>query len=350
VIPDVGAELLAEAEALLAQRSEKALRVFYQAEVAGANVDTCAAGRWMAQMLAGNFADAWCESDAIWRRGTLDPHRFWNGQPVDGKRVIVRCLHGLGDAVQFLRYLPRLEARAASVVVEVPPALLELAPFIDGVRHVVTWGDRAPLEPPAWDVQLEVMELPYLFRTTLDDLPIAENYLRVSSCKPSRGDLTSSAYPRVGLVWAAGEWNTARSIPFSLVQLLIENCGCEFWNLQGTPASDEWHCLSRSPRLQDAADCRTGVMNLAKTIAELDLVITVDTLAAHLAGAMGRPAWVLLGYAADWRWMTKREDSPWYPSLRLFRQPLPGDWESVIVRITEELRLWEEIRQEQQVA
>jgi hypothetical protein len=340
VIRDVGTDRLEEAEALLARGSDAALAAFYFAEVAGADADRCAAGRWRAQILVGDFTGAWLECDAIRRRGAFDPHRFWNGEPIDGRRVILRCLHGLGDTVQFLRFLPQLRGRASSTTVEVPPALLELARCIDGVEHVVSWGDDTLVQPTDWEIQLEVMELPYFFRITLSDLPIARNYLRIPPRWRRGAALGSSARPRIGLVWTAGEWNPERSLPFGLLQQLIEGRDCEFWNLQGGAASDDWGCLSRSERLRGAEACGPGLVNLAATLLDLDLIITVDTLAAHLAGAMGKPAWVLLGYAADWRWMTKREDSPWYPSLRLFRQPSPGDWESVIACVDKELQRW----------
>jgi hypothetical protein len=330
-------ERLEEAERLLAQRSERALAAFYSAEAAGADADRCAAGRWMAQMLEGDLHRAWRESDDIRRRGASDPHRFWDGRSIDGRKVIVRCLHGFGDAIQFLRYATRLRARAASLVVEVPPALFGLARYFDGVEKVISWDDCAPAASEGWEIQLEVMELPYLFRTGLSDLPIAEKYLRMPHRLRRAGAGNTSAHLKVGVVWSAGEWNPARSIPFSMVRRLIESSCCEFWNLQGGAARDEWECLTPSIRLRDADACGRGLVNLAATVLDLDLVITVDTLAAHMAGALGKPAWVLLGYAADWRWMTKRDDSPWYPSLRLFRQAIPGDWEGVINCVQREL-------------
>ena len=121
----------------------------------------------MAHMLAGNFAAAWRESDAIRQRGAPDPHRYWTGDDLRGQRVILRCLHGYGDAVQFLRYVPRLRALASHLVVEVPPAMMEIASCFDGVDDVITWGAGAPAVPPEWNAQVEVMELPYLFRTEL---------------------------------------------------------------------------------------------------------------------------------------------------------------------------------------
>lgn len=321
--------LLHHAEGLLDRRKIlAALAYFHRAEAAGASADRCAAGRWMAHMLAGDFAAAWGESDAIRKRGAADPHRFWNGESPEDKRMMVRCLHGYGDTVQFLRYAPRLKSLASRLIVQVAPRMVELTRCLECVDEVITWGAGAPATPPAWDVQVEVMELPYLFRTVRGDLPLAVNYLQL----PQRRDsIKKSSGPAIGLVWAAGEWNPGRSVPFSLLQPLLQTPGCEWWNLQGGHARELW---------EGGARCGEGIMELASTIAQLDLVITVDTLAAHLAGAMGKPAWVLLQHAADWRWMDGHSHSPWYPSLRLFRQPRPGDWESTVRAVQRELQEW----------
>jgi hypothetical protein len=340
VIGSCDTDRLEKAEALLSSRDQSILTAFSLAELAGADPDRCAGGRWIAHMLRGDFESAWKECDAIRHRGANDPNRFWNGQPVDGRQVIIRCLHGFGDALQFLRYIPKISARAASVVIEVPPALYELAPYIDGAERIITWGDLAPATPPDWEVQLEVMELPYYFRTALRDVPIRRNYLQIPRAVRDRVILAPSHLPRVGLVWAAGEWNPRRSLPFSYIKSLVADSRCEFWSLQGGHANTDWKAIARSNIVRDAEENGTGLLTLATTVLQLDLVITVDTLAAHLAGALGKPAWVLLEHAADWRWMTDRADSPWYPSLRLFRQHSPGDWAGVINCVKEELQAW----------
>ena len=333
---------LETAEGLLSLRDSRALAAFHLAEDAGADPDRCAAGRWTAHMLAGDFASAWLESDAIRLRGAPDTHRMWNGAPLKGPRVIVRCLHGLGDTIQFLQYVPRLLGLAPEIICEVPPALFELATCFKGVHHAITWGSLAPSHPVPFDSQVEVMELPYMFRTELRDLPISENYLRLP---PSRRDtvgktMGTSRAPRVGVVWAGGDWNVSRSIPFPLFRELFFEAGCEFWNLQGGIAQVEWNRLPFSTHLRESADLGSGLMKLACVISQLDLIITVDTLAAHLAGAMAIPAWVLLQYAADWRWMAHGDTTSWYSSLRLFRQPTPGDWSSLIKQTREELHIW----------
>ncbi len=326
---------LLHAEQCLDRRDlDQALQNFYAAEEQGASPDRCSAGRWMIWMLRGDFASAWRESEAIRRRGAHDPHRFWNGEDIRGKRVVVRCLHGFGDAVQFLRYAPMLQSLPREVIFEVPPRFVDLAKCFEGVEQVVTWGDAAPHTPPSWDVQMEVMEFPCFFRTELRHLPVAERYLRLppAAIAVVAEQMGHSNAMRVGLVWSAGEWNPSRSVPFQALTPLLESPDCDFWNLQGAqPPVEQTPCIPRL--LRQIPGCRDSILTLAAVISQLDLVITVDTLAAHLAGALGVPAWVMLQYAADWRWMTGTSRSPWYPSLRLFRQPRPGDWDSVVTDV-----------------
>ncbi len=295
--------------------------------------DQASAERWMLAMLGGEFEVAWRESDAIRARGGADPHRFWLGESLRGKRVIVRCLHGFGDTVQMLCYAPALNEMADSVVWEVPPRMLPLAPYFQEVERVMTWGEKAPL----WDVQVEVMELPYLMRTSLQDLPVATDYLKLPDAviEEAGRAMGKKRQPRVGVVWAGGDWNASRSVPFATMAELLHVEGVEFWNIQGGAAATE----AASSAMRDAAAiCGEGQLALAATIASLDLVITVDTLAAHLAGAMGKPVWVMLQFAADWRWMVERKDSPWYPSMRLFRQREPGDWKGIVDAVATALR------------
>lgn len=331
-------ELLRHAETLLDQRHlEAALHAFDHAEAHGAAADRCAAGRWSAWMLRGDFAAAWLESDAIRARGEDDPHRYWNGEAIDRKRVIVRCLHGLGDAVQMLRYLPQMRARCSELTLEVPPRLMPLAPHFVGADRVITWGEQAPAMPPGWDVQVEIMELPYIFRSTIAELPIATGYL---STPDVEFPLPPATMPRVGIVWSASEWDPTRCLPVPCLRELLAVEGIEFWNLQGSPQHALLQAEGVTNTMRDAADFGDGLLPLAAVIANMDLVLTVDTLAAHMAGAMGRNAWVMLQHRADWRWMHGRDDSPWYPTLRLFRQPVQDDWSGLTARICEALEQW----------
>jgi len=323
---------LFSAEALLAERLvDQALARFDQAEKEGYDSDACGAGRWTCHMLKGDFELAWRESDGISSRGKPDPNRYWDGTDFGGKRVLIRCLHGLGDTLQFIRYAPLIRERALRLTVEAQPSL---APFLREcllADEVITWSDRAP----SWDQQIEVVELPRLFRTTLDSIPAQIPYLKFPRSEPRRGHQNRAF--RVGLVWASSIFNPARSVPLSQLEPVFSMAGVQCFSLQaGAERAELSECRTEIP---DVCGEIPDVMITARAILTLDLVITVDTMVAHLAGGLGCPVWTLLPCAGDWRWMLNRSDSPWYPTMRLFRQPQPGDWKTVVSQIVQELRL-----------
>ena len=328
--------------ALAAEDLRSAIALFDRAEPSVRDPDRCAGGRWMAHMLAGNFEAAWRESDSIRRRGRPDPHRFWNGEDLTGRRVILRSLHGFGDAVQMFRFLPRLQGGVSGLIVEVPPRLVELAPCFDGMGEVITWGEHAPAQPPAWDVQMETMELPYALRVTAEQLTPCQGYLKLPAAARAKASsvIGESNVSRVGLVWSAGQWNPSRSIPFEALRSLLNVSGVEFWSLQGDSARHDWRTLESGALRRDVYEVGDGILSLAAVIERMDLVITVDTLAAHLAGALGVPCWVLLHCRADWRWMCRRQDSPWYPSVRLWRQDEAEKWGAVLGQVRAALQAW----------
>jgi hypothetical protein len=349
-----GASMLDRADAMLRQRHlEETIECFSLAEQQGLDSNRCASGRWTAFMLSGQFAAAWNESDAIRHRETPDPRSFCQDAIPSGKRLIVRCLHGFGDSVQFLRYAPRLRSLTSRMIVEVAPRMVDLARCIDGVEEVITWGESPRKNSPAWDMHVEVMQLPYVFRTVLDDLPVAVNYITLPSRELSRARriVGSSSIPQIGVVWSCGEWNLSRSAPLRLLRRLLQRMDCRFWNLQGGTVRSEWSRLECHAAMCDAQElCDGGLLPLAAIISQLDLVLTVDTLAAHLAGAMNIPVWVMLQHEADWRWMVGRDDSPWYPSMRLFRQPQQGAWAEVVANVEHALEKWRPNAYRQRVA
>lgn len=342
--PSSSGEALSRAEALLSyRRVPEALAAFEDPALAAVYPDACAGGRWQCHMLLGDLGSAWTENDGLRRRGSPDPHRFWDGRPLEGKCVMLRCLHGLGDAVQFLRYAPRLARLAAHLIVEVPPPLYELAPCLVGPQEVVTWGYAAPRLTPVWDTQVEIMELPYLFRSDLANLPAHNAGLKLPPV--ARSAPASTACPpriaRIGIAWSGGSWNPSRSLPFPLLEPLLSLAPqLSLSTLQPSSANREWIAGTDRYALQPAGTSLDSLLGLASFIAGLDLVITVDTLVAHLAGALGRSVWILLQHEADWRWLLDRSDSPWYPSARLFRQPAPGDWVGLIDCVRQELLSW----------
>lgn len=284
---------------------------------------------WMAAMRRGAFEAAWTINDAVRqaRAGVPCGHwprhlqYVWDGTPLTGKRVLVRCSHGLGDTLQFIRYIPLIKAIAQEVMVGAQPALLPLLRTMYGIDRLLPLHDGPP--EVEYEVDVESMELPYLFRTTLATIPADIPYLHVEP----------AAFPRprhlaVGLVWAAGEWDHARrSIPFPLLAPLALVPQVALYILQRGPALDHRHPSFGTLSGSD------DILEAARIMRALDLVISVDTMPAHLAGALGVPVWTLLDAAADWRWMEGRVESPWYPTMRLFRQEKRGVWAPVIARV-----------------
>jgi hypothetical protein len=313
-------------ERLRSMYLEEAVQLYEMAEREGYDADACAGGRWICHMLLGKFERAWDESDVIARRGRPDPHRFWDGRPFHGRKVLIRCLHGLGDTLQFIRYAPLIRAHARAVTVEAQPALKTIIQKSGLADSVITWGEQEP----SWDQQIEIVELPRIFRTTPETIPNSVPYLDMPSV-PAVARYDGTRPLRVGVVWASSTYNPARSVPILQMARLFDVEHTLFFSLQaGEERAQIKPWLGRVTDLQTDAAC---VLTTAENLKRLDLVITVDTMMAHLAGAMARPVWTLLPFQCDWRWMTARNDSPWYPSMKLFRQTQPSDWQSVIDRV-----------------
>jgi hypothetical protein len=250
---------------------------------------------------------------------------LWDGSALDGKRVLVRCYHGLGDTIQFIRYIPLLKQIAKEVIVWAQPPLLPLLKSIPGLDLLLPLHDGTP--DVAFDVDVEVMELPFIFRTTLETIPGDIPYIKVDPLP-----LAGKKALNVGLVWQAGDWNQSRCIPFQALAPLNHIEGINLYILQANAEAAGW---------KEGFGIHPGEFSLqdyARVIRGLDLMISADSMPAHLAGAMNVPAWTLLHSAADWRWMDERADSPWYPSMRLFRQEDPSDWVAVIQSVAEELQ------------
>lgn len=365
---------------------------------------------WTLYMRRGDFAAAWRLSDTVLRarrdfRCEHLPRHFqwvWDGRSLEGKRVLIRCYHGLGDTVHFIRYAPLVRAVAAEVTVLAQSELIPLLSSVGGIDRLL------PLEggdvKPGYDVDVEVMELPHVFRTTLDTIPAQIPYIYATNAMADRngqsakraakkqvevkvefrrgadkpkehsamhsGSLLSAGGRRetgdrvahspspvgrgkgegslapcamrhappasqgklcVGIVWAAGDWDRRRSIPASFLAPLANVPGVELQIFQLGEALTEprkWHAVM--PQWSD-------IVMEATLIRALDLMISIDSLPAHLAGALGVPVWALLQKEADWRWMEGRDDSPWYPTMRLFRQERAGEWPPVIAAVAAEL-------------
>jgi hypothetical protein len=305
--------------------------------------------RWLAAMRAGDFEAAWRQTDRLElprrereRAGDFvwgSQHLLWNGTPFTDRRVLIRCNHGLGDTLQFVRFVPDVQATARSVTLWTQPALvslLRLMPEFGEVRD--GWTDRPP---PEHDVEVEVMELAYALRRTAGDVSSTRRYLsregiRAHSSFLRPRDLPGG--PRVGLLWAASAWDASRSIPLRELEPLAQARDCRFYSLQQGRESLE---TRTAPFAIEPWSARTTeILDAAAAMLELDLIITVDSMAAHLAGALGRPVWLLLQHSADWRWGSAPERTPWYPTMRLFRQPAPGAWSAVIEKVASALDEW----------
>jgi hypothetical protein len=251
--------------------------------------------------------------------------------------VLLHAEQGYGDTIQFCRYAPLVAARGARVVLGVPSALKTLMQSLDGVEEVVAQGS-----PPAFDHHCPLLSLPLAFGTELASIPAPRAYLHADPGARARwaARLGARSGLRLGMAWSGSATHTNdanRSIRLEQLEPIL-HCAVQAVSLQkdiravDAPALAQRTSIARfGEELKDFADA-------AALIAELDLVVCADTAVAHLAGALGKPVWILLPYVADWRWLRKRKKSPWYPSARLFRQSVAGDWSDVIDRVTAELR------------
>jgi tetratricopeptide (TPR) repeat protein len=297
----------------------------------------------LALLLSEEFEQAWPLYEWRWKSTGTSPHRgfaqpLWLGkEPIAGKTILLHAEQGLGDSVQFSRYARLVSERGARVVLEVQSPLVGLLAGLDGVSQVVARGDALP----AFDCHCPLLSLPMVFATTLDSIPSPGPYLR---CNPDwlaawRERLGAQTRPRVGLVWSGSpDHRNDRSRSLALASL-IEHLPptCEYISLQTEVREADQAVLKYSAIRHFAEDIR-DFRDTAALCELTDVVVSVDTSVAHVAGALGRPAWILLPYCPDWRWLLNREDSPWYSSIRLYRQSDDRSWKPVLERVAADLR------------
>lgn len=293
-------------------------------------------------LLRGNMREGWRQLEArLLVQGYVPqekrfPQPRWDGEPFKGKTLLVHFEQGFGDTLMLVRYLPRVKALGGRVLLLVQPQFAYLMTTLQGVDEVVPFGHPIP----AFDLQVSLFSLPALFGTDLDSIPGDIPYLGIPGAVPNREGIAerlvaTEGQTRVGLVWGGNPRHprdAQRSIPPALMEPL------------GTIPGVAWHSfqLGRDdapplPNLVRLAPLLRTFSDSAYALSGMDLVITVDTALAHLAGALGIPTLLLVTYAPDFRWMLDRDDSPWYPSMRIYRQPRVGDWPSVVDRLMVDL-------------
>lgn len=259
----------------------------------------------------------------------------WQGEPLDGRTLLLFAEYGLGDALHFVRYLPMVTARGGNIVLQVQPALASLLRSLPEVT-VIPRGE--PLPP--FDLQLPLMSLPRVFGTTLDTIPADVPYLHADPARLLRwrAALADATALKVGVAWAGNirhKGDRQRSLSAEAVLPRLVMPGVQLYSLQKEPRPDDDRVLAALNRdIVDLAPALGDFADTAAAVASLDLVIAVDTSVAHLAGALGRPVWMLTPYALDWRWLRDREDTPWYPTMRLFRQRRPREWDDPLMRLS----------------
>ncbi len=300
----------------------------------------------LASLKAGDYVNGWknyewrwrAKSGPIFRELRYFPQPLWTGDDIADKTILLYGEQGLGDSLQFCRYAPLVAAKAARVILEVPQPLVNLCRTLQGVASVVPYG--GPL--PHFDVQCPLLSLPLAFGTTLETVPAPRSYLRSDAAKVAAWQerLGRAVKPRIGLTWSGhqtgGTHRKKRHFPLSMLAPYLSQ-RFQYVCLQTEITEFDRATLSTLP---DIGRYDNELRDFADTAALadcMDLIVSVDTSVAHLGGALGKKTWVLLAFDADWRWLNDRDDSPWYPTLRLYRQRAPGDWIGVFERVAADL-------------
>jgi tetratricopeptide (TPR) repeat protein len=299
----------------------------------------------LALLLKGTFERGWKEYEWRWKTEEFlghrcnYPHPLWDGSDIKGKTILLHQEQGFGDAIQFIRYATFVKQYGAKVIFGCHKELKALLRNVRGIDHITAYGEILP----EFHVRCRLLSLPRIFNTTLDTIPAEIPYIEADPFLIKKWEkiMRYNDYQhRIGIVWAGSpdhERDRFRSVPLEALSPLSQGNDILFYSLQKGVAAE----LGKNPpagmKLIDLTEQINDFSDTAALIAQLDLVISVDTAVAHLAGAMGKPVWTLLPFVPDWRWQLDRADSPWYPTMRLFRQPASGDWDSVIISVKEEL-------------
>jgi thioredoxin-like negative regulator of GroEL len=320
-------------------RVTEATAAFEQATALDPDFAVAHFGLGCARLLAGDFASGWPQYEwRLARKAVAQPQRpgpRWDGGDLAGKTLLLQCEQGLGDAIQFIRYAALLSARGARVLVSCPAPLRTLFHGVAGIDAVI---DEAA--PPPFDLWTPLLSTPGLVGARLETIPAPGAYLQADPARIDhwRARLAGRTGLRVGLAWRGSPEHVNdrnRSLAAARLAPALDAPGLSLVSLQKDARPDELAALG--PDVFDAGPNLVDIAETAAVIANLDLVLTVDSAVAHLAGAVGARTLVMVPFSPDWRWLLGRVDSPWYPSLRLFRQPAPGDWTGAIAAAGEAL-------------
>jgi tetratricopeptide (TPR) repeat protein len=296
------------------------------------------------RLLTGDFARGWAEYEWRWKREAMAAamrdfaRPLWRGEELAGKTVLLHSEQGFGDAIQFCRYAPLVAARGAQVILEVEKPLQALMQSLAGPHRVIAKGE--PL--PDFDMHCPLMSLPLAFDTQLETIPATVPYLHAPAQKAAawRERLADKPRPLIGLAWsgnAAHPRDRERSMALHALAPVLD-VAAGFVSLQKDVRSVDAAALAQRGNILQVGDMLGDFSDTAALVAELDLVIAVDTAVVHLAGALGKPVWILVQATPDWRWLLARDDSPWYPTARLFRQDATRTWDGAIARVRDALR------------
>jgi tetratricopeptide (TPR) repeat protein len=324
------------------KRIDAALASYAKAQALNADYAEAHWNEAYLRLLGGDFERGLAKAEWRWRNPALglQPRDFaeprWHGaEPIDGKTILLYADEGLGDAIFYSRYVPLLAARGARVVIEAEEPLRALMAAVAGVWRCVSRTDAKP----DFDLHCPLSSLPLAFGTTLATIPSAP-YLHAAASTPWQARLGAQGGLKIGLAWSGNPRHgndRNRSVPLESLSSLFE-VDATFVSLQKDVRAGDAAVLRRAAHVLDAGPSLQDLAETAALIAELDLVISADTSVAHLAGALGVPVWIMLPFIPDWRWLLDRDDSPWYPTARLYRQDEPRDWRSVVDRVGEALR------------
>ena len=296
---------------------------------------------WLCQ---GDYGRGWPAFESRWKSKDYPKYSFdasrWDGSPLGGKTILLHAEQGLGDALQFVRYAPLVKQQGAQVVLQTPKPIVPLLERCEGIDQLVALGDQLP----KFDCYASLMSLPALLRTTIDSVPNDVPYVRIAPelVERWRDNLSLVHGFRIGIAWQGNReyrGDHLRSFPLRYFAPLAQVPGVKLLSLQRGPGAEQASNPDLGFSLQQFGDDfdRTPFLDTAAVMQNVDLVITSDTAVAHLAGGLGVSVWVALGLSPDWRWMLGRSDSPWYPTMKLFRQPAVGRWDDVFAEMAAEL-------------